>query len=154
MRRTMAGLGIWFVGARGSLATTATVGAAALGAGLVESTGCVTEHPDIDARGLAPYDAIVVGGHDVVNTPVAKRVEQLVAGGVVPAALVPPLSAELDAVEGRLRPGIDRGPGGGTNQRAEVEGLGRDIRAFAARDGRTVVIDVSSTEQPHEAGHD
>ena len=150
----MAGLGIWFVGARGSLATTATVGAAALGAGLVESTGCVTEHPDIDARGLAPYDSIVVGGHDVVNTPVAKRVEQLVAGGVVPAALVPPLSAELDAVEGRLRPGIDRGPGGGTNQRAEVEGLARDIRAFAARVGRTVVVDVSSTEQPHDAGPD
>ena len=39
--------GIWLIGARGSVATTATVGALALRAGLVEPVGCVTELPPL-----------------------------------------------------------------------------------------------------------
>ena len=150
----MTGLGIWFVGARGSLATTATVGAAALGARLTEPIGCVTEHPELDGRGLAPYDAIVVGGHDVVDTPLPKRVEQLVAGGVVPASLLPPLRHELEVADARLRTGLHRDPAAGASQRHEVERLARDIREFADEVGRSVVVDVSSTEQPHDAGAD
>ena len=37
--------GVWLVGARGSVAVTAIVGATALRAGLAEPTGCVTELP-------------------------------------------------------------------------------------------------------------
>lgn len=150
----MAGLGIWFVGARGSLATTATVGAAALGGRLTEAVGCVTEHPEIDGRGLAPYDSIVVGGHDVVDTPLPKRVEQLVASGVVPASLLSPLRHELEATDGRMRPGLAGAPAAGVSQRAEVDRLARDIREFADQVGRTVVVDVASTEPPHDAGAD
>jgi myo-inositol-1-phosphate synthase len=147
----MTRLGIWFVGARGSLATTATVGAAALAARLADAVGCVTEHPELDGRGLAPYDDIVIGGHDLVDTPLSKRVEQLVAGGVVPGALIPPLRAELERVEARLRPGLDRAH---RDQRADVERFARDIAKFAEQVGRTVVVDVSSTEPPHDAGPD
>ncbi|RBJ06786.1 myo-inositol-1-phosphate synthase, partial [Micromonospora provocatoris] len=38
--------GVWLVGARGSVATTAVVGGLALRAGLTAPTGCVTELPD------------------------------------------------------------------------------------------------------------
>ena len=55
-------LGIWFIGARGSLATTATIGLSALAAHLTDETGCVCAHPDLDARGLPAYADIVVGG--------------------------------------------------------------------------------------------
>ncbi len=39
--------GVWLIGARGSVATTATVGALALRAGLAEPVGCVTELPPL-----------------------------------------------------------------------------------------------------------
>lgn len=42
-------VGVWLVGARGSVATTAVVGAAAIAAGLASATGCVTESPDFTA---------------------------------------------------------------------------------------------------------
>lgn len=37
--------GVWFIGARGSVATTATAGCAAIAAGLHPPTGMVTETP-------------------------------------------------------------------------------------------------------------
>lgn len=37
--------GVWFIGARGSVATTATAGCAAIAAGLHQPTGMVTETP-------------------------------------------------------------------------------------------------------------
>ena len=77
-------LGIWFIGSRGSLATTATIGLHALAARLTDETGCVTGHPDLDPRGLAAWSDIVVGGHDVDTIPLAKQAERLVAGENVP----------------------------------------------------------------------
>lgn len=145
-------LGIWFIGARGSLATTATVGLAALAAGLTDETGCVTAHPELDTRGLAGWGDIVVGGHDVDTTPLTKQAERLVAGGVVPGVLVQQVAAELDAAEARLRSGVRAGES--PDQRADVERLADDVRQFAAGVDRVVVIDVSSTEAPHDAGAD
>ncbi|MDP3890100.1 inositol-3-phosphate synthase, partial [Nocardioides sp.] len=145
-------LGIWFVGARGSLATTATVGLHALAAGLTERTGCVTEHPEIDGRGLVEHDRIRVGGHDVVDTALGKRAEQLVAGGVVPGHLIASVGSGLEDTERRLRHGVDAAGTTARGQRAEVERLADDIRAFGADLDRVVVVDVSSTEQPHDPG--
>lgn len=150
--RSAGSLGIWFVGARGSLATTATIGLGALAARLTDETGCVTAHPDLDARGLPAWSDIVVGGHDVDTTPLAKQAERLVSGGVVPGVLVQQLGAELEAAEARLRSGVRTGDS--TDQRADVERLARDIADFAATVDRVVVIDVSSTEPPHDAGSD
>ena len=145
-------LGIWFIGSRGSLATTATIGLHALAARLTDETGCVTGHPDLDPRGLAAWSDIVVGGHDVDTIPLAKQAERLVAGGVVLGILVQQVGAELEATEARLRPGVRSGESPG--QRADVERLAADIRDFAAAVDRVVVIDVSSTEAPHDAGAD
>lgn len=145
-------LGIWFVGARGSLATTATIGLSALAAHLTDETGCVCAHPDLDARGLPSYADIVVGGHDVDTLPLVKQAERLVAGGVVPGILAHQVAAELEATEARLRPGVRHGDS--TDQRADVERLAGDIREFAAAVDRVVVVDVSSTEPPHDPGAD
>jgi myo-inositol-1-phosphate synthase len=145
-------LGVWFIGARGSLATTATIGLSALAARLTDETGCVTGHPDLDPRGLAAWADIVVGGHDVDTVPLTKQAERLVAGGVVPGILAERVVGELEATEARLRPGVRAGEA--ADQRAVVEQLARDIREFAAEVDRVVVIDVSSTEAPHDAGAD
>src|SRR5687767_13493254 len=96
--------GIWLIGARGSVAVTATVGAFALRARLVEPTGCVTELPGLASAGLSGWSDLVIGGHDIVATPVLKKAEALGAAGVVPARLVAALAAELTAHEDDLRP--------------------------------------------------
>nr|BFE72581.1 hypothetical protein GCM10020092_058820 [Actinoplanes digitatis] len=61
--------GIWLIGARGSVAVTSIVGAAALRARLVAPTGCVTELPQLRGPALPGWSELVFGGHDIVTTP-------------------------------------------------------------------------------------
>ena len=145
-------LGIWFVGARGSLATTATIGVHALAGHLTDTTGCVTATPHFDGRGLVAYEAIRTGGHDISTTPLVKQAERLVAGGVVHSSVVAQLHDELEEAETRLRPGLD--PTSTEPQREAIERLARDIASFAAAFDRVVVVDVSSTEPAHSSGPD
>lgn len=143
--------GIWFIGARGSVATTSVIGALALRAGLADPVGCVTAHPALDVSALPGFDDLVFGGHDVTTVPLAKKAEQLAAAGVVPARLVQALEQDLDTVEANLRPA----PAAAT-QAEDAALIAADISAFTARHGldRVVVVNVSSTEAappPHPA---
>lgn len=146
--------GVWLIGARGSVATAATCGAAALAGGLVEPVGCVTERQEFSTAGLPAYGSLVFGGHDVVGTPVEKRAEQLADGGVLPHRLVQQLRRELRAAEAEIRPGYE--PGGGQPQAEAVEQLAADLTGFRDRLGleRVVVVNVSSTEAPYEESPD
>ncbi|MEU6969975.1 hypothetical protein AB0A71_19975 [Kitasatospora aureofaciens] len=102
-------VGVWFVGARGSVATTAVVGAAAIGLGMVASAGMVSELPELAGAGLTPVGRLVFGGHDVVDTSLPKRAEQLATGGVLPEAMLPAVSRALVAADQEIRPGAARG---------------------------------------------
>jgi myo-inositol-1-phosphate synthase len=141
--------GIWLVGARGSVAVTSIVGALALRSGMVEATGCVTEMPELRGPALPGFGDLVIGGHDIVATPLGKRADALAAAGVVPARLVAALTAELAQVDGdvRLLPS-------GATQAEVAEGIAADIAAFAGRHrlDRVVVVNVASTE-PAPAAH-
>jgi len=53
--------GVWLVGARGSVATTAMVGAAALTAGLTNPVGCVSEDEGFGGAGLPDMSELVFG---------------------------------------------------------------------------------------------
>ncbi|GMA32978.1 inositol-3-phosphate synthase [Litorihabitans aurantiacus] len=138
--------GIWFVGARGSVATTATVGLLAVQRGLAPTDGLVSELPDVAAADLAPLADLVVGGHDVATHTVAEQAAHLARSGVLPFGLPEQLAAELADVEGRIRPGI----GAGVPQREAADRLIADLAAFRDEHGldRVVVVDVSSTEPP------
>ena len=140
-------VGLWFLGARGSVAVTSTVGALALRSGLAGQTGLVTLLPGLADGKLPNPSDFVIGGHDLSDLPLGKRAEELVAGGVLPARLVDAVRPELDAVESRLRLGVTAGTG---TQRAAGNRLVDDLREFRAdhRLDRVVVVDVSSTEAP------
>jgi myo-inositol-1-phosphate synthase len=135
--------GIWLNGARGSVAVTATVGALALRAGLAEPIGCVTELPPLCDAALPAWTDVVIGGHDVVATPMLKKAETLAAGGVLPGRLVTVLTDELLAHEDRVR----MVPAGAT-QAETAERMAADLTAFAESNelDRVVVINVSTTE--------
>lgn len=140
-------VGLWLVGARGSVATTAVVGLAAVRGRLADDAGLVCSHPALAGADLPGLDEIVVGGHDVVDGTARKRAEELAAGRVLPAALVPATADELDAYDGWVRHG---GHAEASGQRELVQALAADVREFAAEHGcdAVVVVNVSSTEPP------
>lgn len=139
-------IGVWLLGARGSVATTAVLGASAVRAGAAERTGCVTERAEFAGAGLPGLGDLVFGGHDLSDTHLAKGAEQLARAGVVPAHLPEVFAKELDEADRRIRPGVGPHPDG--IGRGQVERLERDLREFAAHASleRVVVVDVSSTE--------
>ncbi|MET8975367.1 inositol-3-phosphate synthase [Streptomyces sp. NPDC004539] len=106
-------VGVWLIGARGSVATTAVAGCAAVTAGLRPPTGLVTEKPEFAHAGLPPLTSLVFGGHDVTDTPLPKRAEQLAAEGVLPAGLATAVGEELAAADREIRWGLGAGRFGG-----------------------------------------
>ncbi|GLW07146.1 myo-inositol-1-phosphate synthase [Microtetraspora sp. NBRC 13810] len=134
----MAAVGVWLIGARGSVATTVVAGAAAIRAGLAPPQGCVTETPGFP--GTLPRIAdLVFGGHDIAETSLRKRAERLSAAGVMPVALPALLARDLDAADAEIRPGD-----------VPLARLTEDLTGFRERHGldRVVVVNVSSTEPP------
>lgn len=146
--------GVWLIGGRGSVAATTVIGAAALRAGLVPPTGCVSSLSPFAGVPLPGFDELVFGGHDVVETALPKRAEQLAMAGVVPGGLPELLRDELLAADAEIRPGADaaeqRVPGDA------IDALAADLVDFRRRNGldRVVVVNVSTTEarpRPHPA---
>ncbi|WP_243794734.1 inositol-3-phosphate synthase [Saccharopolyspora gloriosae] len=145
--------GLWLIGARGSVATTAIVGLAALRSGLVRPTGCVTELPAFGSAPLPGWDDIVVGGHDISVADLHKTADTLVAAGLLPAGVVSAAGSQLSTVESELRPGYDPATQQGDQAHA-VTRLAGDMSAFARRHDleRVVVVNVASTESPWPEG--
>ncbi|MEW2044784.1 inositol-3-phosphate synthase [Streptomyces sp. NPDC005476] len=140
-------VGVWLVGARGSVATTVVAGCAALTAGLHPATGLVTEAPVFAGSGLPDLSSLVFGGHDTSDCPLPKRAEQLAAGGVLPVGLPVAVAAELDAADREIRPG-GPAPGGTRDDEQLIGAFAADLRDFGRRCGlaRAVVVNVASTE--------
>ena len=139
--------GVWFVGARGSVASTAVAGALAVRSGLAGLTGLVSELPPVAVARLPELGGFVFGGHEVVDVSLPKRAEELVAARVVPHEIAAALNAELALVDNNIRPGIRRD---GRPQRETASAVVADLRAFRDKHqlDRVVVVDVSSTEPP------
>ncbi|WP_447041398.1 inositol-3-phosphate synthase [Streptomyces sp. DSM 118878] len=140
-------VGVWLIGARGSVATTAVAGCAAVAAGLQPPIGMVTETPPFADCGLPELSSLVFGGHDTANCPLPKRAEELAAGGVLPHSLPSAVRAELTAADNEIRPG---GPLPGDTRTDEelMAAFAQDLRDFTRRRGlaRTIVVNVASTE--------
>ncbi|MEV5933121.1 inositol-3-phosphate synthase [Streptomyces sp. NPDC052079] len=144
--------GVWFIGARGSVATTAIAGCAAVAAGLHPPTGMVTETPDFASCGLPALSSLVFGGHDTVDCPLPKRAEHLADGGVLPHGLPSAVHTELVAADREIRSGgpvpgdTDDGPARTDDDWIDV--FADDIRDFVRRQdlAGAVVVNVASTE--------
>ncbi|KUN14806.1 inositol-3-phosphate synthase [Streptomyces canus] len=140
-------VGVWLIGARGSVATTVVAGCAAMTAGLHPPTGLLTETPPFTESGLPALSSLVFGGHDTLDCPLPKRAEALAAGGVLPHGLPTAVSAELAAAEREIRPGGPL-PGDTRSEEELIAAFAADIRSFVRRCRltRAVVVNVASTE--------
>ncbi|MGV9457350.1 inositol-3-phosphate synthase [Streptomyces sp. NPDC003635] len=140
-------VGVWLIGARGSVATTVVAGCAGISAGLHQPTGMVTQTPPFTDAALPPLPSLVFGGHDTVDCPLPKRAEALAAGGVLPPGLPRAAAAELALAEREIRPGGPL-PGDTRDEAALIAAFAADITDFVRRLGlaRAVVVNVASTE--------
>lgn len=154
-------VGLWLVGARGSIATTVAYGVAGMARGLAPTTGLPSAAAPLDGLDLVGLDRIVIGGHDVCQRDVSASAGELVAAGVLPADLVAAVRDDAARFETALRPGVldaadtgfpDLDPRaadlGSRPPREQVAAIQADIDAFEAAHGvaRTVVVFVASVE--------
>ena len=99
-------IGIWFIGARGGVAATATLGLIGLQKQLTDTVGLVSELPQF-AGSISPLGTrFVVGGHEIRDGTLVESVERLHRDSrVFDAALIDACRDELAAIDARIRPG-------------------------------------------------
>jgi myo-inositol-1-phosphate synthase len=154
-------LGVWLVGARGSISTCVGYCLAGLRAGLVEPVGLVTEREPFRRLGLAAFEDMVLGGHEIARGDLSRTAGDLVRHGILPADLVAAVSREAAELDARIRPGVldtaDVGRAeldpraaalGAFSPRERCARLCEDIRAFAEEHAlaRVVVVYLASVE--------
>ncbi|WP_137992299.1 inositol-3-phosphate synthase [Streptomyces vilmorinianum] len=140
-------VGVWFIGARGSVATTAIAGCAAVTAGLHPPTGMVTETEPFASAGLPALPDLAFGGHDTAACPLPKRAERLTAAGVLSHGLATAVATELAAADAEIRPGGPL-PGETRDEEELIAAFAADLTDFRRRLDleRVIVVNVATTE--------
>jgi myo-inositol-1-phosphate synthase len=156
-------IGIWFIGARGGVAATATLGLIALGKKLAGTVGLVSELPQFAGLDLADWGAFVVGGHEIRAGTLVESLQRLMTDSrVLDAKLIDACQPELAAIDARTRPGslTNCGPTIGglavasqrdfakEPARETVRRLQADLQEFQSQTkvDRVIVVNVASTE--------
>ena len=154
-------LGLWLIGARGSISTCLAYGLSGIREGLLEPIGLCTEREPFTRLPLAALDEIVLGGHDVCRRDLTHSADELVANGILTSDLVVAASAFASAYEARIRPGtLDEADVGfadldpraahlaSRSPRDQIAALAADFAAFKRENelDRVVVVNVASTE--------
>ncbi|HEY2761891.1 MAG TPA: inositol-3-phosphate synthase, partial [Pirellulales bacterium] len=155
--------GIWFIGARGGVAATATLGLLALQKKLTGQVGLVSELPQFARLDLATWDSFVIGGHEIRDTTLQESVDRLHRESrVFDAPIIEACRTELAAVDGQIRPGSLLACGEAIGEIAgqaakldespweAVRRLQADLRNFEKTTAvdRVVVVNLASTEPP------
>ena len=157
-------IGVWLIGAKGGVASTATVGLIALKKGLIGRAGLVSELAEFGPLELAGWDEFVVGGHeirDVSSYDEALRMHK--ESRAIDLGVLEKCKAELDQIDTLIRPGtllnvgstIASLAGGEARKMAEssrqaIERIQSDLRSFAQHQqlSHVIVVNVASTEPP------
>jgi myo-inositol-1-phosphate synthase len=158
-------IGIWFIGARGGVAATATLGLLALQKKLAASVGLVSELPQFAKLDLATWDSFIVSGHEIRDSTLQESVDRLHRESrVFDAELLESCRSDLVAIDGRIRSGSLIGCGEAIGELAgksasmnespweSVRRLQADLQEFktASRLDRVVVVNLASTEPPSD----
>ncbi len=159
-------VGLWLVGARGSVATCVAYGLSGLRAGLVEPVGLVTQTDPFTRVPLASLDDVVVGGHDICTRGLTQSAGELVRHRILNAELVTAVSSDAAAFEARIKPGVldaddvgvadlhpESARRGSLAPREQIAALQADWAQFAAENklDTVVVANVASTEAHRDA---
>jgi myo-inositol-1-phosphate synthase len=157
-------VGLWLIGAFGGVASTATLGSAALRRGLTDQTSLVTALPLCNGLDLDGPAEFVVGGHDIRRGSFRQAVGELhQRSNIIDAATIDACLPDLDLWSENVRPGTVLNAGAtiehladlpeaqrAETARAAIERIKVDLQAFTDKEklDQLVVVSVASTEPP------
>ncbi|QCC46838.1 inositol-3-phosphate synthase [Halobellus limi] len=159
----MTSTGVWLIGARGNVATTAIAGARALARGETDTTGLVTAREPYSRLALPDVEELVFGGHDIREKSLLETARDLSSSGVPSPETVDAVAEDLRRIDRRIETGTAMNCGAAVDDLADegplddrlsvdevVERIRDDYRAFRREHGldRVVVVNVASTEPP------
>src|SRR6187200_213839 len=126
-------VGIWFIGAFGGVASTATLGLAALKRGLRNEVGMVTGLPGFANLDLDQPGRFVVGGHDIRQGNYRDSVNDLHRrSNVFDHDLIQACGPDLDAWSKNVRPGTVYNAGETIEELADLPTVHRTGNTLAA----------------------
>ncbi|MGC4005701.1 MAG: hypothetical protein QM811_22305 [Pirellulales bacterium] len=129
-------IGLWLVGAKGGVATTAITGLIALRKNLVGTVGLITATEPFAPLDLIDWNDVVVGGHDIRPGKLYDEAYKMCAESrAIDPFLLEKCKGEFDKIEKNLRSGSLINVGGTIAGFAE-EGLKKKkrLRANQSRD--------------------
>jgi myo-inositol-1-phosphate synthase len=157
-------IGIWFIGARGGVATTTIVGLTALKKALAGTEGLVTELPRFAGLDLASWNEFIIGGYDIRNVSLYNEAMNLVrVSNALDGELVAKCKPELDKIDKNIKLGSVYNVGSAIERFAEdeirsqkeaprdvIDRVQSDLKAFAKKHelDQLIVMNVASTEPP------
>lgn len=155
-------IGIWLIGARGGVATTAIVGLLALQKKLTANHGLVSELPQFSDVGLSDWSQFVVGGCDIRDTTLEDEVTKLLTESkLLSAELLDACKEDFAAIDQQITPGTIFNVGKtisgladpemtkkDSTPKAIIESIKSDLSNFAENNqlSKVIVMNVSSTE--------
>lgn len=157
------------VGACGGVATTVSVGLAALRKQLTESTGLVTALPMFGSLPLVDWSNVVVGGHEIRQTDLLSEAVALSRGSrIIDRETIIACEEDLAAIQQNIRPGVLQNSGTTIEKLADREDSQRtasatartcidqivgDLQQFTETNSlaRVIVVNVGSTEPAPDA---
>ena len=159
-------IGVWLIGAMGSISSVVMVGVHAMRRGLIEATGMTTATSSFADLDLIPMEAIEIGGCDIRRTSLLDTVREAVgcAGRMDPALLVD-IEDFLKDVASHISPGctlncgeiigsLASSAGECKSAAEEIEKIQDYLARFKAAKNldHVVVVNLASTEPPLELG--
>lgn len=160
-------IGIWLIGAKGGVASTATVGLTALKKGLIGNAGLVSELPEFQGIGLTPWKDFVIGGHEIRDVRLYDEAMRMhTESRAIDGGVLAKCKSDLDKIDRQIRPGTTYNVGATIEKLASPEIRGRretprqviervqaDLKAFADEHqlAHVLVVNVSSTEPTVDA---
>jgi myo-inositol-1-phosphate synthase len=157
-------IGLWLIGAKGGVATTVMTGLTALGRGLVEPIGLITETEAFHSLNLIDWGDVVIGGHDIRNASLLDEARRMwTVSRAIPPGVLEAVAPDLIDIETRLRPGTVLASGtsiqaiaslpeskSAKTPRSIIDQIRTDILDFAETNDveRVVVVNLASTEPP------
>ncbi|MGC3972568.1 MAG: inositol-3-phosphate synthase [Pirellulales bacterium] len=161
-------IGIWFIGAKGGVASTAIVGLLALKKGLTQTTALVSELPQFKHLELVDWKDLVLGGHEIRDLSSYEEAMRLsTESRAIDGELIAKIKGELDKLDKVIRPGTAANSGAtieglampavksktGESPRDTIDRLQADMKKFADENklAHVIVINVASTEPPFDA---
>ena len=155
-------IGVWLIGAKGGVASTAQVGLAALKKGLISNAGLVSQLPQFESLELVDWKDLVVGGHEIRDVKLSDEARRMwTESRAIPPELLDKVKPELDKADKLIRPGTLHNVGPTItalasescrklkeSPRQAIERIQADLKAFAADQklAHVIVVNVSSTE--------